>query len=218
MELDDGRRTVAQRAGGSVDEGPALERVRAHAAPPARSHDPGVDRIAAGLAGDPALGELAYAVVRAARPAVVVETGVATGVTSAHILAALADNDAGRLVSIDLPPVALVTEGLLGSAVPRELRDRWRLLRGSSRRLLPGVLAEVRGELDVFVHDADHSYAAMRWELEQAWPALRSGGWLIADDAHHHSAFEDVARAVRAEPFYVAQPGKRGATGLAVKA
>ena len=38
-----------------------------------------------------------YAVVRAAKPAVVVETGVASGMSSAHILRALAANGSGAL-------------------------------------------------------------------------------------------------------------------------
>ena len=49
------------------------------------------------MSGDSALGRFVYAVVRASRPDVVIETGVATGVTSAHILAALADNEHGEL-------------------------------------------------------------------------------------------------------------------------
>jgi predicted O-methyltransferase YrrM len=214
LDVDAGRRAVAERTGTESAEGPALAAVRAHAAP---SGERDADRVAAGLAGDPALGELAYAVVRAVRPAVVVETGVASGVTSAHVLAALADNGAGRLESVDLPPMAMVTEGLVGSAVPPPLRGRWRLRRGSSRRLLPEVLVAAGSELGVFIHDADHSYDAMRWELERAWPALRPGGWLMADDAHHHSAFQDVADAAGVEALYVAQPGKSGVTGLAVK-
>jgi len=44
-----------------------------------------------------------YAIVRAYSPSLVVETGVLYGHSSAAILAALEDNGAGRLTSIDLP-------------------------------------------------------------------------------------------------------------------
>src|SRR5947207_14206936 len=46
-----------------------------------------------------------YAVVRAFKPGVVVETGVSSGMSSAHILRALAENGKGTLHSIDLPNV-----------------------------------------------------------------------------------------------------------------
>jgi predicted O-methyltransferase YrrM len=214
-----GRRTIAEWAGAPVDDGAALRAVRDHLAGAARESESEseVDRVAAGLAGDPSLGEIAYAVVRAARAGVVVETGVATGVTSAYVLAALADNETGWLESVDLPPLALYVAGRVGQAVPDGLRDRWSYHRGSSRRLLPRVLARHAGQVGAFIHDADHSYDAMRWELEQAWPALRPGGWLVADDVHLHSAFADVVSTTGARALYVRQPGKRGCTGVAIK-
>jgi predicted O-methyltransferase YrrM len=201
-------------------EGPGLTRVRARlaaAAGKATGGDAQAARIATSMAGDPSLGELAYLVTRALRPARVVETGVAGGVTSAFVLAALADNGAGRLDSVDLPPLAMYAAGLVGELVPVELRARWTYHWGSSRRILPLLLSSLHGTLDIFIHDSDHSYAAMRWELEAAWPALRAGGWLIADDVHHHSAFADVAAPRGAAAVYVEQPAKRGRTGILVK-
>jgi predicted O-methyltransferase YrrM len=209
---------VAQAAGADVPPpGPALASVQDRLAQPHGGGDDEAVRIAAGLAGDPSLGELAYLVVRAARPEHVVETGVAGGVTSAFVLAALADNGTGRLDSVDLPPLAMVAAGLVGELVPDALRERWSYHWGSSRRLLPGLLAPPAGTLDIFIHDSDHSYEGMRRELEAAWPCLRPGGWLIADDVHHHSAFADVAASVALDAVYVEQRAKGGCTGIIVK-
>jgi predicted O-methyltransferase YrrM len=209
---------VAAAAGAEVSPaGPALASVEAGLAQPPGGAVGEAVRIAAGLAGDPSLGELAYLIVRAVAPAQVVETGVAGGVTSAFVLAALADNGAGRLDSVDLPPLAMVSAGLVGELVPASLRERWSYHWGSSRRLLPGLLAPLTGTLDVFIHDSDHSYDGMRWELEAAWPCLRPGGWLVADDVHHHSAFADVAASVALDAVYVEQRAKGGCTGIIVK-
>jgi Methyltransferase domain len=212
LEPGEGIRAVAP----GVVAGPALELVREQVAATAPV-DGEAGRIASGLAGDPALGDLAYFLVRATQPEVVVETGVATGVTSAHVLAAFADNGSGRLESVDLPPLALRAAGLVGRSVPTALRDAWTYHWGSSRRCLPEVLDRCAGGLGVFIHDSDHSYEGMRWELERAWAALRPGGWLVADDAHLHSAFADVAAAAGADPVFVAQPSTAGCTGLARK-
>jgi predicted O-methyltransferase YrrM len=199
---------------GAWEDGPALGLARAHWT---RSRTDGSNAAAAQsltMAADTTLGELAYALVRAIRPDVVVETGVATGVTSAFILAALADNDSGVLHSVDLPPTRLLAAGLVGIAVPPELERRWTYHWGSSRRLLPGLLRAHRGSLPLFIHDSDHSYSAMRWEVELAWTALAPGGWLIADDAHLHSAVPDVARHLGARPQYIQQTDKTGCTAL----
>lgn len=76
------------------------------------------------------LGEVAYAVVRAVQPQAVVKTGVATGVVTAFVLAAVADNEQGHLHSIDPPPLAWVAQGRVGAAVPPWLRARWSLSLG----------------------------------------------------------------------------------------
>jgi predicted O-methyltransferase YrrM len=167
----------------------------------------------ANMAGDSALGLLAYAVVRAARPDAVIETGVATGVTSAHILAALADNGHGHLHSIDLPPTDMIEGGTVGIAIPERLKARWTYHWGSATRLLPRVLRETSGPR-VFIHDSDHSYEHMRWELETAWGALAPGDVIVADDVDFHTAFVDVARSMQSEPHLIAQAEKAGTSGL----
>ena len=199
---------------GDWSEGAALELTRQHRQRDAAGR---AGATAERVAGDADMAELLYGLVRALRPEVVVETGVATGVTSAYLLAALADNDAGELQSIDLPSADLVRAELVGCAVPAELRERWTYHWGSSRRLLPGILARSRGTRRVFIHDSEHTYSNMRWELDCAWKALEEGDWLIADDVHMNTAFGELAAAVGAPPTYVSKPHKGGCAGLLTK-
>jgi Methyltransferase domain len=199
---------------GPAAPGPAHDRLGDVAREGAARAAPGREA----MAGDAALGEIAYAVVRALRPAAVVETGVATGVATAFILAALADNGAGELHSVDLPPIAWVPEGRVGAAVPAALKDRWHYHWGSSRRLLAPVLETTRDARPrVFLHDSDHSYENMRWELESAWAALAPGDVLLCDDAHFHAGFADAAAALGGTPLWIAQPGQGGVTGVLVR-
>jgi predicted O-methyltransferase YrrM len=164
---------------------------------------------------DSSLGELAYALVRVHRPDVVIETGVARGITTAFVLAALEDNGHGSLHSIDLPPPRMVEAELVSTAVPNALRPRWTYHWGAARRLLPRVLRSAGGARRMFIHDSDHSYANMRWEIETAWAALSPGDVLLCDDANFHSGFADAAAAVGASARYVEQPN--GLTGLLVR-
>lgn len=167
------------------------------------------------MAGDATLGELTYWLVRAIRPAAVIETGVAIGVTSAFALAALHDNRVGELWSIDMPTAELTSAGLIGAAVPEELRSRWRYQWGLSRRLLPATLMRFAGAGPcVFVHDSDHRFENMRWEFETARRMLDPGGWIIADDVHFNTAFVEFAAVEEEPPLLVAQADKPGITGV----
>jgi predicted O-methyltransferase YrrM len=143
--------------------------------------------------GTATLGELCYLACRCLRPRVVVETGVAYGVTSAYILQALTDNGHGELHSIDLPPLAEGADSYVGHFVPHELRARWNLHIGPASRLLPDILREAN-TIDVFVHDSLHTYSHMKWEFERALLSLRPGGALISDDIEGNRAFEEATR------------------------
>jgi predicted O-methyltransferase YrrM len=168
------------------------------------------------MAGDTLLGQLVYEVARAVRPDMIVETGVATGVTSAYLLAALEDNKHGILQSIDLPPTDMIVAGHVGAAIPGDLRHRWIYHWGASRRLLPKLLDGLDGRL-MFVHDSDHSYRNMAWEIRAAWRAMNTSGVIVCDDVHLNSAFPDTASEVGTRAWLVAQAEKGGTTGLLMR-
>ena len=139
-----------------------------------------------------------YAVIRALKPEAVVETGVANGISSSYILLALEKNQKGRLHSIDIGDRALLPSGgHTGWIVPDWLRHRWTLHMGDTRALLTPLLAQL-GEIDVFVHDSLHTEDHMMFEFQTAYPHLKPGGVLIADDALWNSAFARFANSVGA--------------------
>ena len=140
---------------------------------------------------DSVLARCCYLVCRLLKPAIVVETGVAYGVSSAFILQALEENGHGVLHSVDLPPLRRGHAWSWGVTVPETLRARWTLHRGSSVQVLPGLLEEL-GEVDVFLHDSLHTRRNMRREFETIWPRLRSGGILLADDVERNRAFSEL--------------------------
>ena len=144
---------------------------------------------------------LAGALVRVLRPAVVVETGVARGYTSATILAVMEENNRGRLYSVDLPPLEVDKETFVGQVVPETLKRRWTLRLGPSRRILPQVV-RAAAPIDLFLHDSDHTYSSQLEEYRTAWPFLRSGGVVLSDDVTN-PAFIDFAAEVGVRPLLV---------------
>lgn len=155
------------------------------------------------------LAELCYAVCRAIKPELALETGVSNGVTTAFILQALEINQTGALWSFDLPSLGVEDE--VGSFVPPELKKRWRLIYGRTRRTLPRELAHA-GPVDFFLHDSLHTARNMRFEFAAAWPHLRAGGVLMSDDVHRNLAFQDFV-ATRTSVQAVIWPS----IGIAVK-
>ncbi len=148
----------------------------------------GEDPFSPRLAADSVLARCCYLMCRLLEPDVVIETGVAYGVSSAFVLRALQENGRGVLHSVDLPPLRQEYERFWGIAVDGSLRSRWRLHRGASGRVLPRLLDELE-TVDLFVHDSLHTYQNMRREFDLVWPRLRAGGVLIADDVERNRAF-----------------------------
>jgi len=157
-----------------------------------------------------------YLLVRCATPDVVIETGVASGFSTAFILQALADNHRGNLISIDLPntrPEGYLNEDHIvervhvpsadkvGQVIPQHLRSRWRLVIGSSQDHLPSVIAAA-DRVDFFFHDSSHAYQNMMFEFQTVWPRLSPGGILASDDIAWNSAFADFSRNVSRTPVF----------------
>lgn len=167
---------------------------------------------------DITLARFCYAVCRATKPSVALETGVASGVTSAFILAALkANGGPGTLWSVDLPPLAAEPGPHVGAVVPDHLRRSWNLRLGPSRTVLPGLLNEL-GTVDIFLHDSLHTRRNMLAEFEMIWPRLRTGGLLVADDVNMNSAFAEFCeRQHRHVSFAVQEREKSACFGIIVK-
>jgi hypothetical protein len=166
---------------------------------------------------DVALARFCYALSRALAPAVILETGVAYGVTSAYLLQAIEVNGIGKLWSVDLPPLGRDAEAYVGFLVPKSLKPHWNLRRGATRRLLPELLPLV-GYIDIFVQDSLHTYRAITDEIRMVWPFLRPGGIVIADDIGKNRAFADFADRVNHSGCFVIQEvDKDSMFGILVK-
>jgi hypothetical protein len=139
--------------------------------------------------------------------------------TSAFVLEAMRANGRGRLISVDLPSYAETgpanVDGYTatlppgrepGWLVPDDFRDRWELHLGPSLEVLPRVLPD---EIDIFLHDSDHTVETMSGEFELAWPRLRAGGALVCDDSTDNAAFADFCRRVGREPLLFPNPNEQ---------
>ena len=143
-----------------------------------------------------------YIITRILKPEIGIETGVFEGHSSLSVLLALEENNKGFLYSIDLPSPELPPGKEPGWIVPERLRKRWDLRLGKSSDLLPVLLKKVK-EVDIFLHDSEHSYENMYWEYKTTWRGIRKGGLLLSHDISQNAAFRDFAKHVSEDYYYM---------------
>lgn len=150
---------------------------------------------------------LMYLAVRVYKPSFMIETGVHNGMGSAFILLGMHHNKSGALTSIDLPPVdqrildqgtnPLPKDKIPGWIIPEYLKDRHDLRLGEAQTVLPALLAE-KGSVDIFLHDSDHSYQHIMFEVAISWHYLKDKGLVMIDNIEQNEAFNHFAAGVGA--------------------
>jgi predicted O-methyltransferase YrrM len=131
-----------------------------------------------------------YAAVRLERPAIVVETGVADGRSTATVLAAMEANQHGRLHSIEVA-------GDVGALVAD--RSRWTVHLLSASNPLQ-QLAESLNGADIFIHDGDHTVEGQSNDAVAALTCLRPGGLWLSDDIDWSYVFHDRCKQAKLAP------------------
>jgi hypothetical protein len=165
---------------------------------------------------DQSLALLSYGLARHLKPEVAVELGVGYGITSALVLLAMERNAGGELVSVDLPPLSDPYGSCTGLAVPEQLKKRWRLHLGSSRKCLPTILSSV-GRVDLLIADSAAVYTVQRYEFKSVFPKLAVGGGALFNKiGSKFQAFLRSTDKIQCHSIWqVDKPGN--ATGLILK-
>lgn len=123
----------------------------------------------------PEAGRLLYALVRATRPATVVEFGMSYGISAVHLASAVRDNGTGRVVTTELNETKIAaareTFGRTG------LDDLITILEGDALATLPGL----DGPVDFVLLDGWKDLYLPVLELLE--PRLSTGALVVADNA-----------------------------------
>ncbi|WP_219417150.1 class I SAM-dependent methyltransferase [Pseudonocardia nigra] len=122
--------------------------------------------------------EITYLLLRATRPAAVMELGTFHGWSTSWILSALRDNGEGTLHSFD------IIDNVVRN-VPRDLAEgRWTFVKGDIKQTLDQVPADT-GYLFV---DAAHNAPFARWYLQHLFPRVPSDIPVSVHDVYHFRA------------------------------
>jgi predicted O-methyltransferase YrrM len=119
--------------------------------------------------------EITYLLLRATRPAVVMELGTFHGWSTSWILSALRDNGSGHLHSFDI--IDNVRRN-----VPEDLAEgRWTFVQGDVKETLDRVPADT----DYLFVDAAHNSRFGRWYLQHLFPRVPAGIPVSVHDVYH---------------------------------
>ena len=147
---------------------------------------------------------LLYALTRLHKPAVVIETGVAAGFSSASFLSAMRQNGSGHLYSSDFPYFRIAEpEKYVGVILDENLREQWSLFLEGDRANLPNIASRVGGKVGLFHYDSDKSYDGRKFALDLVRPLMADDGLIVMDDIQDNSFFHDWVAREPAMPWAV---------------
>jgi hypothetical protein len=126
------------------------------------------------------LASFLYAYILKVRPKVIVETGVANGITTNIIMSAL-EQTGGKLHSFDIDKKCLNVYTGEGKWVFHHLTKPF-----SSR--LENEVTKIE-DIELWIHDSNHGYSWQKFEYDLAFEKLGQGGMLVSDDIDASPAF-----------------------------
>jgi len=144
-----------------------------------------------------------YAIVRALKPAHVVETGVDKGLGTSVLAAALIRNSAegspGRVTAIDINPEAgyLVRTGPVSGLVDLVIDDSLAAIEALAR------------PVDLFIHDSDHAATHERREFLAIEPKLTEKAYLLTDNGAVTAVLSRHAEATNRRYLFVREQPAR---------
>jgi Methyltransferase domain len=145
-----------------------------------------------------------YAVARAVKPRLVVETGIKHGLGALVLLVALERNahegNAGHLISFDIDPFS-------GWVVPDRLRHNWEPIFASTFDALESTLAG--REVDLFICDTPPDYEIESFEMRAALRHAAPGIVLIAGNGDRTAVLPELAAERDGEYHYFAERPRR---------
>ena len=131
---------------------------------------------------------LLYSLIRANKSKLIIETGVANGITTNAIMKALEESGGdGELNSFDVLPET--SKAYLGGG-------NWNFYLLKGKKVHKQINSEVSSlqNVDIWVHDSNHGYRWQKFEYLLALSVLNKNGILISDDIDASSAWGELAK------------------------
>lgn len=164
----------------------------------------------------PRYGRWTYAFAKFYKPDIIVEVGTYAGGTAVGWAKALKENEKGRLVCIDNDTYSTGTFPVIArrNIEKTSLEEgRFDLKSGDSKIIVPKVAEDLKGKVDIYLVDGDHSYEGALADIENGLPMIKPGGFLLVHDVdtkrkmdeetkeHPHPVYEAFKKVIEDNGF-----------------
>jgi predicted O-methyltransferase YrrM len=133
----------------------------------------------------PRYGRFLYALAKTLQPQRIVEIGTLAGGTAIGWARAITENKKGFLTCIDnnsygrnIYPT-ITKENILATGLSE---DKFSLLDGDSGGILKKISVDLKGTVDIFLVDADHTYEGALSDIKNGLPMVKPGGLILVHD------------------------------------
>ena len=158
--------------------------------------------------------EIIYFLMINFKPNIVLETGVAAGLSSRCILEALKKNEKGKLYSSDFPYFRLKNpEKYIGIMVPEKLKKNWHLeILGDDKNIKKFKLKI--NYADIILYDSDKRYSGKVKFFEAVKSLLRSNTIIVIDDLHNDSFFLEYVKKNKCKNWFIVESKRKHIVGI----
>lgn len=140
-------------------------------------------------------GQVLYALIRALKPATVLELGTWHGCSATHMLAALARNGhAATLTSVDNNIEVTGQPSVIGEMIPDPLRERWQSVHDD----ILHFVTTTDQTYDFIFEDGFHDTPQVTAVWQAAQRLLNPGGFIVSHDAMHFIVGEGIRAGIAA--------------------
>jgi len=158
--------------------------------------------------------EIIYFLIINFKPNIILETGVAAGLSSRCILEAIKKNSKGILYSSDFPYFRLDNpEKYIGIMVPEELKKNWRLEILGDEKNIKKFKLEI-DYADIIFYDSDKRYSAKINFFKSINNLIKSNTIIVVDDLHNDSFFLEYIKEKKCKHWFIVESKRKHIVGI----
>ena len=158
--------------------------------------------------------EIIYFLMINFKPNIILETGVAAGLSSRCILEAIKKNGNGSLYSSDFPYFRLNDpEKYIGIMVPENLKKNWRLeILGDDKNIKKFKL-EIN-HADIILYDSDKRYSGKTKFFKSVSSLIKPNTIIVVDDLHNDSFFLEYVNEKKYKNWFIVESKRKHIVGI----
>ncbi len=143
----------------------------------------------------PRYGRFIYAFGKHYKPQQIVEVGTFAGGTAVCWAEAIKDDPGSQLICIDNDTYS---KGTYPEITSRNIdntglsRVRYALMNGDSKEMLPNFAKRLENMVDIYLVDGDHTYEGAKADINNGFPMLRSGGFMLVHDLDRDRVMDEA--------------------------